>query len=365
MQTFNEKVRKLIKYILLGFNLLVIVAMVIAYASGYISPEKNWIPSFFGLAYPVILLLNIGFVVFWLFTKPRYLFISLFVILAGWGYVSRFIQFKGRLLEKGDIRVLSYNVNHFKGVGELTSKQTADEIIRFLKSEKPDIVCLQEVRLRYNNIFNLSQTVEKLGFINHYQYARSSSTFGSVTLSRFPVLHMEEVRFDNSRNITICTDLLIGKDTVRIFNVHLHSFGIDPLDYAIVEQGIYTEEDLKGAREMGLKLRSGYRIRAGQVETVRKMIRESPYPVIVCGDLNETPVSYAYHQLQKGLRDAFVCSGKGIGRTFMNLLPVLRIDYILHSKVFKSYNFQTHDFLHSDHLPVSADLVIKRQSEGR
>ncbi|MGC9352266.1 MAG: endonuclease/exonuclease/phosphatase family protein, partial [Mariniphaga sp.] len=79
--------------------------------------------------------------------------------------------------------------------------------------------------------------------------------------------------------------------------------------------------------------------------------------VIVCGDLNDTPASFSYQQLRNGLKDAFVGSGKGMGRTYVHKLPALRIDYIFHSPVFESYNFKTHEFRHSDHLPVSTELV--------
>src|SRR5690606_20357235 len=98
----------------------------------------------------------------------------------------------------------------------------------------------------------------------------------------------------------------------------------------------------------------GFKMRARQVEAISALIKESPYPVIVCGDLNDTPASYSYKQLKQGLHDAFVRSGKGIGQTFINKLPALRIDYILHDKGFESYNFETHNYRMSDHLPVSA-----------
>lgn len=353
--------RKLIKFVVLTLNLTAVLALLMAYLSGYVSPEKWWIPSFFGLGYLVVLAINLVFVVFWLLVSPRYMFLSLATIVAGWGILSRFIQLQGKTLEKSDVKILSYNVHHFSGNGELTSKETAAEITNFLKEQRPDIICLQEARLRQNNIFNLAKTVEELDFINHYQFARTSSTFGSVTLSRFPIVNMDEIRFENSRNITIYTDVLIDNDTVRIFNVHLHSYGIDPKDYSIIESGLSTEEDLKEAREVGSKLKRGFQMRARQVETIRKIMDETPYPIIVCGDLNETPTSFAYQQLHDGLNDAFVGSGKGIGRTFVNKLPALRIDYIFHSPVFESYNFQTHDFRHSDHLPVSTELVRKTE----
>ncbi len=351
--------RKLIKFILVCFNLLAALSLVIAYMSGYFSPEKMWIFSFFGLAYPFILLANVLFLIFWLIFKPRYALISLITILAGWNFVSRYYQLKGKSTEEEGIKILSYNVHHFRGTGKLSEKETAVEISNFLKEQKPDIVCLQEVRLRKNTIFNLPKTVEEFDFINHYQYARSSSTFGSVTLSRYPIVNMREIRFENSRNITIYTDLLIGTDTVRVFNVHLHSYGIDPADYPIIDTGVSTEEDLKEARELGSKLKKGFLMRSGQVEIIRKTIEETSYPVIVCGDLNEVPASFAYQQLKKGLKDAFVCSGKGTGQTYENKLPPLRIDYIFHSPFFASFDFITHDFKHSDHLPVSTKLVKK------
>ncbi|MBW6536234.1 MAG: endonuclease/exonuclease/phosphatase family protein [Mariniphaga sp.] len=351
--------RKLLKFIALSLNLLAVLALLTAYISGYISPEKWWIPSFFGLAYPVILGINLFFVLFWLILSPRYAVFSLLTILAGWGVLSRYVQLQGKSVERGDIKILSFNVHHFRGNGDLSAAETAAEITRFLKEQRPDIICLQEARLRQNTIFNLAKTVEDFDFINHYQFARTSSTFGSVTLTRYPIVHMDEIRFENSRNITIYTDILIGTDTVRVFNVHLHSYGIDPKNYSIIDSGVTTEEDLKEAREMGSMLKRGFRMRASQVETIRKKMDESPYPVIVCGDLNETPTSFAYQQLRYGLKDAFVGSGKGIGRTFVNKLPALRIDYIFHSPLFESYNFKTHEFRHSDHLPVSTELVKK------
>jgi endonuclease/exonuclease/phosphatase family metal-dependent hydrolase len=349
--------RKLLKFIALSLNLLVVLALLTSYISGYISPEKWWIPSFFGLAYPVILGINLFFMVFWLILSPRYVLVSLLTVLVGWGVLSRYVQIQGKSVDRGDIKILSFNVHHFRGNGELSSTETAAEITRFIKDQRPDIVCLQEARLRQNTIFNLAKTVEELEFINHYQFARTSSTFGSVTLTRYPIVNMDEIRFENSRNITIYTDILIGTDTVRVFNVHLHSYGIDPKNYSIIDSGVTTEEDLKEAREMGSKLKRGFEMRARQVETIRKIMDKTPYPIIVCGDLNETPTSFAYQQLRDGLKDAFVGSGKGIGRTFVNKLPALRIDYIFHSPVFESYNFITHEFRHSDHLPVSTELV--------
>lgn len=311
----------------------------------------------FGMAYPFILGANIVFIVLWLLLKPKYMVVSAVAVLAGWGFVSSYVQLKGRTIERGDIKVLSYNVQFFNGDGA-NQKETADKIVDFLKEQNADIICLQEVRLRKNSIFNLQNTVGRLGTINHYQYARSSTTYGSVTMTHFPVINMGEIRFENSRNMSIYTDVLIGEDTVRIFNVHLQSYLIDPDKYTVIDSPGFTEEEnLREMREIGLKFKMASEMRASQVRKIRKYIDESPYHVLVCGDFNDTPASFSYHKLRGNLKDAFVCSGKGIGRTYVGKLPSFRIDNIFHSTGFQSYNFKTYEFRMSDHLPVSCELV--------
>lgn len=346
--------------ILSFINALTALALVIAYVSIYMPPDVFWIPSLFGLAYPFLLLINILFLFFWLLFKPRNALLSVLVIAIGWGYLNRYIQFKGKKSGNDGIRVLSYNVQHFRNNGEGNQKENAEKIISFIDSVQPDIICLQEARLRKNNIFNLAQTVRKLKTIKHYQFASSSTSYGSVTMTRYPIVNMGEIRFENSRNISIYTDVLIDFDTVRIFNIHLQSYQIDPNKYSILESpNLSEEENVKEMQEIGVKFKEAFQLRAEQVREIRKYINESPYNVIVCGDFNDTPVSFSYKLLQKDLSDAFVRSGKGIGRTYIGKLPSFRIDYILHGDGFESYNFETLDFKLSDHLPITCTLEKK------
>lgn len=352
--------KQLLKYILLIINVIFVVALITSYSALYIPPDKLWIIAIAGLVYPWLLALNLIFCVVWLFLKPRFAIISFVAILAGWNVMNRFIQLDGKNTDEAGIKVVSYNVRHFTGTGNNPSRELAELIKSFLKEKQPDIICLQEVKLRTNRVFNLEATRNEFPSIKHYQYARTSSTGGSVTMSRFPIVKMQEIRFENSGNIAIATDIIIEKDTIRIFNIHLQSYRIDPDKYRIIDSpGITSEEDLREARELGSKYRKAVKMRAVQARLIRKAINESPFPVIVCGDFNDTPASYAYQKVRGNLKDSFVCSGEGIGQTYIGKLPSFRIDYILHSKEFSSYNFQTYDVQYSDHLPVSCDLIRK------
>jgi endonuclease/exonuclease/phosphatase family metal-dependent hydrolase len=88
-------------------------------------------------------------------------------------------------------------------------------------------------------------------------------------------------------------------------------------------------------------------------------VNESPYPVILCGDLNDTPVSYCYRQFSRTLYDSFVESGNGIGQTYIGVVPSNRIDYIFHSEEFETANFTTHQVNYSDHKPISVEIGFK------
>lgn len=345
--------------LLLAGNLAVILLLTFSYAALFVAPDKFWVLSLAGLAYPWIVSINLLFAMVWLLVKPRWSLISIFLILAGWPVLARFIQTDGQKTDKIGVKVLSYNVKYFTGEEDIPPRETANRIISFLEESSPDIICLQEVTLRTNQIFNLEAVRNQLPGIQHYQYARTDRTTGSVTFSRYPIVNMEEIRFENSGNIAICTDVKISGDTVRVFNVHLQSYRLKPENYRLLESPVITsEKDLREAKELGSRYRWAVRKRAEQSRLLRSHIESSPYPVIVCGDFNDTPSSYAYQTTKGTLKDAFRESGKGIGQTYTgSLVPSFRIDYILHSSSFSSFNFKVYPVDFSDHRPVSTLLI--------
>lgn len=352
--------KKALQSILIILNVLAVLGLLVAYVSVFIPPNKVWLPAFVGLAYPILLGINVLFIILWLIVRTRFAFLSLVAIIIGFGHFTRFFQWGGENSDDTDVKVLSYNVRSFAGDDEKRDKkENAAQIISMLAEQNADIICLQESRLRKNNIFNLAKTVSDLENIKHYQFARSSNTFGSVTMTRFPIINMGEIRFEESRNITIFTDMLIGNDTVRVYNLHLQSYHIEPKDYEALESiDIQEEKNREVYRKVGVKMKDAFERRAFQANEIRKHVDECPYKVIVCGDFNDTPTSYSYHVIGENLADAFVDSGKGFGRTYVGELPSFRIDFILHSKALKAYNFETLDFRFSDHLPIVCDLAM-------
>lgn len=347
--------------------MLFVLALILSYASGFMNPEHFWQFAFFGLFYPLFLLINLGFVLFWLWRKKWYFLLSGIIILLGWPNIGKYLQvnlFSKRKTDFESIRVLSYNVRLFNYYEWEKNEGVRDEIMEFLKGQNISIACFQEFFTQSDEEGDSEESIDKaLASLPYkhifYTYKPNEfSNYGIATYSKYPILKKGSIRFKNSFNACIYTDLKLEDDTVRVFNVHLQSIKFKKNDYDAMDRlrNRFNAHRIDEVKEISGRLKTAYMIRAQQVDELRWHIDQSPYPVIICGDFNDTPVSYTYHQVRGNLEDAFIGSGRGIGNTYRGKLPSFRIDFIFHSPRFKSVNYQTHRIELSDHYPVSCGL---------
>ena len=142
----------------------------------------------------------------------------------------------------------------------------------------------------------------------------------------------EQLVFQGKEPITsvFIVILAIGNDSIRIYNVHLASNWFESEDYEFLER-----PSVEGAESIIERLKTSFFKRAKQVKAIKAHMSTSPYPIILCGDFNDTPTSFSYKQLSEGLIDSFTYAGTGLGQTYNGKFPKLRIDYILHSPEFK------------------------------
>ena len=117
-------------------------------------------------------------------------------------------------------------------------------------------------------------------------------------------------------------------------------------------------ESSNDVKELSSSLRNGFLRRSAQADIVKEAVNNSPYPVIVLGDFNDTPISYTYHKLRKGLNDSFVESGYGAGFTYKGVYPTNRIDFILFSDKLDCKYFEVLKVKYSDHYPVFSNFTI-------
>ncbi len=362
---------KFIRAIFVFLNILVVILLMMSYAAGFLSPEKFHLPTLMGFLFPYIAGLNVLFVIFWLIFKYQYSLISLIALLAGFGLISRFVQISGKNLpeneEKEIMYVISYNTQIFGWYHWDNNLEIRDSILDFIEKEQPDILCIQEYFTTRNSRFQTGKLIqEKLNGISiHEAFAimpDNNQAFGLATFIRYPIIGKGNIQFENSNNLVQFTDFIFQNDTLRLYNAHLQSLHFNLNDYSEVDEINLREisiEQLGSKKQIIKKFLAASKQRAAQADSLASHIALSPYPVIVCGDFNDTPGSYAYHQIAKNLKDAFKASGQGFDFSYSRKILKLRIDHILYDKSLESYAFNTKNVNFSDHFPVSCYLSSK------
>ncbi|MFW5805249.1 MAG: endonuclease/exonuclease/phosphatase family protein [Bacteroidales bacterium] len=359
---------KFINTIIWILNWGVAVLLLGSYFSRYVDPGMTTVFAFLGLAYPVLLVINFLFIIWWIAVKYKRMVMSVVVVAIGVGYIGNVWNPSGKKLPENKhgktIKVMSYNVQLFGLYDWKNNKETRDSIFYFLEKEQPDIVCFQEYFLSPTGHFpTRSKLVKVLGTKNFHEGiaidAQQKQKFGMASYLKYPITGKGEKQFPDSRNMFIFTDFIWEGDTVRLYNVHLQSIYFDDQNYQDVDANFLTDIDkerLLGYNSIRRKISFAFKQRAKQAEVLGKHIENSPYPVIVCGDFNDTPISYAYHKVGKSLNDGFKKAGKGFGLSYERKFMRVRIDHILYSKHFNAYEFNVHRSGYSDHYPVSCYL---------
>jgi endonuclease/exonuclease/phosphatase family metal-dependent hydrolase len=369
---------KTLHWFILILNILAVLGLLLSYAASYISPAHYWIFAFFGLAYPYLLLLNLIFVVIWLLFWKRIIWISIIVILLGYNHLFSLIQFRkasSKNIPAGSIKVLSYNVHSLYEIHQPNERGKAkgrmlSKVTDFLVQQNPDILCIQEFFLRSEDSLKVLEKFTN-GLHTHYYSIKNylenngkGNIFAIATFSRYPIIGLGHLRTNKHNIFAIYTDLLIEKDTVRVYNIHLESIRFGKYDYTfyaqITDQAKDPDENFdlsQGAINIFSKLKKAFIIRANQVDVLKENIKHSPYPVIISGDFNDTPASYTYHEMTTGLHDSFRNAGTGfMGSTYGGDFPSFRIDYILYDDSFTGYCYSKNSFNLSDHYPIQVFL---------
>ena len=362
-----KQLGKLNKLFLL-LNIIAIVAILFSYLALFCSPETFWMLAFFGLIYPIVLIINILFIVYWAIQFKPQAFLSFLVIICGWNVLTRGIQlnFKNQLskeeLENAPLmKVMSYNVRLFDLYNWTKNKKTRDDLLNFRKNEKPDIISFQEFYADDNNKFISVDTLKKtlqLPYVNTRYSVTLHKTdhWGIATFSKYPIINTGAVIFNKkSTNSCMYSDIVINSDTIRVYNAHLQSIHFNKEDYKFISKLENNEdaEEIDGSKKILRRMKRAYVKRSSQADSIHASINRSPYPVIVCGDFNDSPSSYTYQTISKNLNDAFMESGNGLGRSYKGEFPSLRIDYLLFSPILRSYNFTTFPDEYSDHYAIS------------
>ncbi|OKS88423.1 endonuclease/exonuclease/phosphatase family protein [Mucilaginibacter polytrichastri] len=358
--------------LLLCINAGLAIALLISYLAPVTDPGKVWLIAFFGLGYPPLLLFNIIFIVIWLFKKSWFALISLLCIVAGYSVLQNSFGVNAARTYKQKetrdaIRIMTYNVHSFKKYGAKNDVSTKHEILDLIRERQPDIIGFQEYYTRHKGEYAMTDSIKSiLNNSNYYfepvNYSNSRDAEGIAVFSKYPIINKGLIRLSEDRNGNQCIfiDVKYKEQTFRYYCVHLKSIGFDQEDYQYLDSvSKKGKTDMHSFRRIGSKLKQAFIARSKQVHVIKEHTKQCPYPYIIAGDFNDTPSSYALHEMAKGLKNAFREKGSGLGRTYNGDFPNYQIDYILTTPGFNVQDYRVIEKKLSDHYPVYSDLLLK------
>ena len=358
---------KLYKRPLLSASIFVAGLQILMAYSYLIDPKIFSWASVISIGFPIVFLANFVLLFIAIMRYKIYFLVPLVSIFISYSTVTSSFQINKSTSDSTskDLVVMNYNVRVFDLYNWTKNQETKSNIIAYIESQNSDILCIQEFfntdRKKYFNTMDTLLTVLQMKYHHEFYSVRLRNTdrFGITILSKYPILAKGVIDFETKgSNSCIYADLLIDEDTVRVYNMHLASLHFEREDYAFLEK--INEENnetrIEGSKKILGRIRNAVIQRSKQAEKVAAHIEKCTYKKIVCGDFNDTPTSYAYNNIKGDLIDSFTEKGLGFGTTYNGMIPLLRIDYIMHSTDFVCSNFYSGNVDYSDHFPIVSHL---------
>lgn len=315
------------------------------YASVYIPPDEYYWAGIAALTIPLFLMLNLASLLLFAAKKSGWALLPGLILAA---FSSVYFPLFSANHKNDEVRVylraVSYNTGSFKYFSKKVNRSFDDNKRAFEKwviSKQLDIICVQEMI----GVGMAPYLIEGYQHASSVKITASGDHLGLYIFSKYQILDQGEIAFaGNSYNRLMWVDILAHGDTIRVTNVHLMSYDFGN---GTISQKVKA-------------VRTGVMARSWHAKLIDQFIQGSPYPVILMGDLNETPYSYVYQSITRKLADTFVTSGSGFDYTYSYFRVPFRIDYIFIDKSFSSRGFEIIHDLHqwSDHSPVLVQIGL-------
>ncbi|WP_106831013.1 endonuclease/exonuclease/phosphatase family protein [Parabacteroides pacaensis] len=350
------KILKFLFHSLVGTaNVIVMVLLILAAYSDWVAPSSSILFSYLGLGFAVIALLNLCFLFYWLIVgkwKMGLVVVASFLLCLG-PLTSYFpLHCTKQKVPEEALKILTYNVMGFAYKDH--TQTSPNEIVKYIADSNADIVCLQEYTVYPSE--KLLTSKKLFNALKMYPYHKVMDRNIAV-FSKYPITNSRQIKYESVANGSAIHEIDVNGKKLILINNHLESLKLtteDKTKYKVFIKSLGADEfdGLKGTFQQ--KLGPAFRIRAKQAEILAQEIQAAGNNyVVVCGDFNDTPISYAHRVVQGPLIDAFSESGCGMGISYNQNLFFFRIDHILHSKNIKSFNCTVDRKIKaSDHYPV-------------
>lgn len=320
---------------------LIAILLIFGCIAFYIPVGVLPIIAFFSLVLPFLVIGNFIVLVYWLVKWNRAGLVSLISLFISYIVFGSFYRFEDNSVYMGSdgLTLMTFNTGNFNDRAAIRDEE-GNRLKSFLLEKDPDVLCLQESsRIRHKDLKHYPYN-----YVTPYDAHKSMQGI----YSKYPIIDKGSLDFPETANNAIYADIVVGKDTLRIYNLHLQSFKIIPGR---------IKKSKNPFRFYG-RMEATFLKQEEQAVIFNEHFTAAPYRKMVCADLNNTPFSNVYRLVKNDLVDTFDEKGLGVGMTYdINILP-FRIDFLLIDKSMEVKKHQNFEVMLSDHEPVMATIKL-------
>lgn len=371
------RISKALKYTIFCTNIIFIILLYLSTKAPTISPFEFTIVSYFGMAFPILFLINCGYLLLWIVSfRWKYIIVQVLALALCYQTLETYIPMHKPIKELPDdcFKVMSYNVRGFDWLTGDTARQ--NPVLEYIARSGADIICMQEFAVEEKKGKDKIISLEEFDDIMvDYPYrsiirlgdTNNSCIYGLACYSKFPIIGVARVPIESAFNGSAMYEIKIT-DTkyVTVVNNHLESNRITAEDKALYKELVEDRNRDKleeVTHNIFQRLDPAFKARAVQAQIIADCIaqqREKTDAMIICGDFNDTPISYAYQTIKGNFADSFKNTGRGLGITYHQNGFLFRIDYIMHTRNISSYNCTVGQVKYSDHYPIWTYISMKK-----
>lgn len=369
------RLSKGVKYTLFVTNLIAIILLLMATQAPSVSPSQMSIFAYLGIGFIFLLAVNIIYLIIWIISfRWKFIIIQLFALFLCMDAIKTYIPMNKPTpvvdIPENAIKMLSYNVRGFDWkVGDEARK---NPILEYIANSDADIICLQEFAVE--EVRDKKKGISLKEFDNimkEYPYRSVTRLgdskgiiYGLACYSKHRITKVARVPIESQFNGSAMYEIRVGRKLITVINNHLESNHITEEDKALYKELIVEGNKDKFnevARSVASRLGFAFKTREKQVDIIAEAIeiqRENTKSMVLCGDFNDTPISYAYGKFKGDFEDSYKNTGRGIGITYHENGFLFRIDYIMHTSDIKAYNSTVDKVKYSDHYPLYTFLEL-------
>lgn len=345
--------KHVVKIILLILNTLWGLLLIMGAYSAYCPTRVGILLE---LLFPLNLFVCVAFLFVWLAYNPRYIWVPVAALVLAWGGIARYCPIhKPQQPDNSTpgFTLMTYNVYFLLDYEGSDTPQ--NRTISFLLAQDADLVCLQEAPELADPNLSLKVTQAQIDSIHTRYPYRIPTSHGMNFLSKYPARLLFDTVYSESSAVA-AYQVQIGKREVTIVNQHMESIGLTQTDkelYHEITAHPNTDYLDEVKKHLLSKLANAAQARNKQADLTAERIEGLTGNVIVCGDFNDSPLSYAVRRFRRmGFRNAYNELGLGPGITYHANRFWFRIDHILYKGNMEARWLERLRYKSSDHYPL-------------